>query len=108
MLEVGGKSLIYCKDLCSNTDGCTAINYKAGRSEDPTSSDCVLRECPFPVKPPYSAYDAYDGHFMVLEPGDQVFNCISVNIFSSIKLNVNFIHGHRHIEHNQNLKLIQF
>ena len=72
MLEVGGKSLIYCKDLCSNTDGCTAINYKAGRSEDPTSSDCVLRECPFPVKPPYSAYDAYDGHFMVLEPGDQI------------------------------------
>ena len=54
-----GKTLGQCKQLCTNTAGCTAINY----SQKAENGDCSLRKCGNVVPPPERDYDIFDGYY---------------------------------------------
>ena len=52
-----GKTLGQCKQLCTNTAGCTAINYSQ------TAGGCSLRKCGNVVPPPETDSDLYNGYY---------------------------------------------
>ena len=55
-----GKTLGQCKQLCTNTAGCTAINYS------PTAANgaCILRECGNVVPTPKVDNYKYHGYYL--------------------------------------------
>jgi len=54
-----GKTLEQCTQLCTNTAGCTAINY----SQTSHNGDCILRKCGNVVPVPKWDYDLYVGYY---------------------------------------------
>ena len=52
-------SVDQCKTACSETEGCTAINYMA------IDNDCILRKCYQPVPLPITAVRNWKGFYII-------------------------------------------